>query len=297
MAERTIQPQAARPGWWASVGRLVARHPVAAFLFMVYTVTWVLVLPPLRIQGGLPFDLPLWDSLGMIFGVALPAFLVTAATGGRAGVGDLARRCLRWRVGVRWYLVALVAMPIAMLLAASVVFGSAPLSGLVDRWELLFTLWLPRLLLGIVLFNVAEEIGWMGFLQARWQDRYGPLKASVMVTVPFTLFHLPVFFVDNGLAIALAYLPIFVVIHFGVRVVLGWLYNSTRRSVLLVGLFHSSFNATVLYANEVVPGPSGTVALLGSAIVVVAAVVIVVVTKGRLSSQPRPAVQPAAASQ
>lgn len=66
-----------------------------------------------------------------------------------------------------------------------------------------------------------------------------------MVTVPFTLFHLPVFFVDSGLAIALVSLPVFVVIHFVVRVVLGWLYNSTGRSVLLVGLFHSSFNATV----------------------------------------------------
>jgi uncharacterized protein len=298
MSQRTMQPQAARAAPWPSIRRVVARHPVAAFLITCYAITWAVVLPPLRVQGGLPFGLALWDSLGNLFGVALAAFLVVAASNGRAGVADLARRCLRWRVGVRWYLVALVAMPVAVPLAATAFYGMTPLYTLVDRWTLLFTLLLPRLLVGIVLFNFTEEIGWMGFLQHRWQDRYGPLKASLLVTIPFTLYHLPVWFVDDGLALALVSLPFFAVIHLGARVVMAWLYNSTGRSVLLVGLFHSTFNATVLYGNKVVPGPGGTVALLGSGIVLVAAVVLVIVTRGRLSyQQPRPAAQPVAASQ
>jgi uncharacterized protein len=298
MSQQTMQPQTARAAPRPSIRRVVAQHPVATFLITCYAITWAVVLPPLRVQGGLPFGLALWDSLGNLLGVALAALLVVAASNGRAGVADLARRCLRWRVGVRWYLVALVAMPIAVPLAAAAFYGMTPLHTLVDQWPLLFTLLLPRLLVGIVLFNVTEEIGWMGFLQHRWQDRYGPLQAGLLVTIPFTLYHLPVWFVDDGLALALVSLPFFAVIHLGARVVLGWLYNNTGRSVLLVGLFHSTFNATILYGNKVVPGPGGTVALLGSGIVLVAAVALVIATRGRLSYQPpRPATQPLAASQ
>jgi membrane protease YdiL (CAAX protease family) len=269
---------------------------VAAFLLVCYAVNWAVVVPALRIQGGLPFGLRLWESLGTVVGVALAAFLVVAASEGRAGVRDLASRCVRWRVGARWYLVALLAVPVAILLAATVIYGAAPLHALARQWALLYTLLLPRLLVGIVLFNVAEEIGWMGFLQARWQDRYGPLRASALVTVPFTLFHLPVFFVDNGLMLALVFLPVYLVIHFGVRVVMAWLYNNTGRSVLLVGLFHSAFDATLPAANKVVPGPGGTAALIGSGIVVLAAVVITVATRGRLSYAPKPAARPTGAS-
>jgi hypothetical protein len=48
--------------------------------------------------------------------LALPAFLVTAATSGKAGVLDLLGRCLRWRGAVRWYLIALLGLPVATLL-------------------------------------------------------------------------------------------------------------------------------------------------------------------------------------
>jgi uncharacterized protein len=296
MSQRIIQPRVPHAGYASPVRLLVARHPVATFLITCLTVNWLVVLPALRVRGGLPFGLGLWESLGTILGAALPAFVVVAAAGGRAAVRELAGQCLRWRVGVRWYLMALVAMPVAVPLGAAALYGAAPLHALVDHWTLLFTVLLPRLVVGTVLFNVAEEIGWMGFLQARWQDRYGPMKASLLVTIPFTLFHLPVLFVDNGLALALVFLPALAVIHLGARVVMAWLYNNTARSVLLAGLFHSSFDATIWYANKIVPGPAGTATYIGSGIVLAAAVVLVVATRGRLSYQPRPTVRPAGAA-
>jgi uncharacterized protein len=294
MTDRITQPRATRVTFWSPLRQVVARHPVAAFLVSCYAVNWLVVLPPLRVRGGLPFALGLWESLATIVGVALAAFLVLAASGGRAAVSELASRCLRWRVEARWYLMALAAMPIAVPLVATAFFGADHLEAMVERWPLLFTLLLPRLLIGIVLFNVAEEIGWMGFLQARWQDRYGPLKAALLVTVPFTLYHLPVFFVDNGLQLALAYLPAVAVVHLGARVVMAWLYNHTHHSVLLVGLFHSSFDATVLYANSFLPAPAGT--YIGFGIILLTAVIITVATRGRLAYQPSPVAEPAGAA-
>jgi uncharacterized protein len=299
-------PNATRqPAPRSALRRLMARRPVASYLVMAYTVICVVALPPVRAHTDiLPFDKPFWESLGTILGVALPAFLVMAAMHGWAGVQDLARRCLRWRVGVRWYLIALFGVPVATVLCASAIFGLAPLNAVVEKWELLFTVVLPELLLSIVFFNLAEEVGWTGFLQARLQERHGPLKASVIVTAPFALWHLPSLMVDNGLGltqlhIALGILGILAVLQMFGRIVIMWLYNNTNYSVLLVGLFHSSFNATTAqngFAGEFIPESAATGLLIPSGVVAMAAVLIVVFTRGRLSYEPDRTVQPEAAT-
>ncbi|MET0833981.1 MAG: CPBP family intramembrane glutamic endopeptidase, partial [Actinomycetota bacterium] len=230
-----------------------------------------------------PFDLPMWGSLGTIFGVALAAVLVVAASDGRAGVRDLARRSLRWRVGVRWYLLAVLGLPVVVLAGAIALFGTAALAALAGDWRLLFTRVLPVLLLQLALFQLAEEVGWMGFLQARLQDRHGPLKASLLVTVPFALWHLPDLFAQLGLATALIFLPILAAAHLCARVVLGWLYNATGASVLLVAVLHASFDTTVNRVGLFIPGPDGTALVLATGAFLLAAVGLVVATRGRLA--------------
>ena len=295
----TVPAATPQPAPHSALRRLVARHPVAAFLVMVYTVNTAVALVPLLTRRDiLPFGLAPYDSLGHIFGVALPAFLVLAATHGRAGVRDLARRSLRWRVGFRWYLLALFGVPVATVLCASVIFGLAPLNALVEKWKLLFTVVLPQLLLLIVFYNVAEEIGWTGFLQARLQDGHGPLMASVIVTVPFALFHLPSWMVEFELGLAQLHLALLLTCVFGIsqlfgRVVIMWLYNNTNCSVLLVGLFHSSFNVTTSAFGPFIPMPAGSTFLIAAPVVAVAAVLIVVFTKGHLSYRPERTAQPA----
>jgi hypothetical protein len=75
-----------QPAPYSVLRRLVARHPVAAFLIMVYAVNIAVVLPPVLTRGDiLPFEQPLSGPLGHLFGSALPAFLVMAAMHGRAG--------------------------------------------------------------------------------------------------------------------------------------------------------------------------------------------------------------------
>ena len=283
-----------QPAPHSALRRLVARHPMATFLAMVYIVSFAFTLPLVRTQLDiLPPDLPLWSSLGTLFGVALPAFMVIAAVEGRAGVRDLARRSLRWRVGARWYLFALLGLPTGVVVCASVIFGLAPLNALVDKWPLLLTVVAPELLVRIVLFNLAEEIGWTGFLQARLQDRYGPLKACVIVEVPFALWHLPDVMIETGsglaqLPLALGWLGVLAISQLFGRLVIMWLYNNTNRSVLLVGLFHSSFNTTTgAFGRAFIPGWSdGSVLLIASGVVAVAAVLMVVLTRGRLCYKP-----------
>src|SRR4051812_42819390 len=130
MVGPAVTPQ---PAPHSALRRLVARHPVAAFLIVAYGVTSMIAGVVLWTQRDihLPLDLPISGALDHLVGVALPAFLVMAALHGRAGVRDLARRGLRWRVGVRWYLIALLGLPLASVLCASAIYGLAPLNALV----------------------------------------------------------------------------------------------------------------------------------------------------------------------
>lgn len=276
----------------SALGRLVARHPVATFLIMAFTVSITIAFARLRTNGDIdqpPSYQYLVGFLEHLFSVALPAFLVVAAIHGKAGVRDLAHRRLRWRVGARWYLIALLGLPIASVLCAGVIYGVAPLNALVDNWQLLFTLILLSLLIRIVFLNTMEEIGWLGFLQARLQDEYGAWKACLLVEIPFALWHLPGLLGDTGgqLSLALIYGGVVAIFQLCGRFIIMWLYNNTNRSVLLAGLFHATYNTTInTYTGDLLPVLAESWFFIVSSVVAVAAVLIIIFTRCNLSYKP-----------
>jgi membrane protease YdiL (CAAX protease family) len=280
--------------------RLVARHPVVAFLIMVYAIGWSTLIAAAG-YFGLPMLLA--SSLAMVLGLALPTFLVTAAMSGKAGVRDLLGRCLRWRVGIGWYLLAVPGLLLATLLVASVFLGTAPLEALLEKWQLFFTMFLPSLLIPLVLTHLFEETGWTGFLHDTLQERHGPLLASIMVAPAFALFHFPLSFLEAPqITLAVAAFALFQLAVQGIvgiffRVVITWLYNGTGRSVLIVALFHSAFNSAgagadyaTRFIEELITGPAAL--LIPIAVVAVIAVIIAVLTRGRLAYEPVRATRP-----
>ena len=292
----------------SSLKAVVARHPIAAFLLMAFVFSWTIMLPLLLSEGGfgvVPIKLP-WQPFGSlmsIFGLALPAFLVTAAMEGKGGVRDLRRRILRWRVNVHWYLMALLGLFLLTLMGSIPFLGVAPLEALAQNWTLLFTVFLPGVLIPFVLVNLWEETAWTGFMQHTLQQGRGPLLASVMVAPFFALIHLPGFFVAgfisdeksplSQLPAVLMQVGIVAVFAMFFRVLIMWLYNGTGRSVHIVALFHSAYNMT--NGQKITPDllhlPGGMAALVPAVAVMVLAVVVAVFTRGRLSYEPERAAQ------
>lgn len=144
----------------------IVRHPITTFLVLVYVTTAALVFVPkgLTEPGFLPGGATPHGVLENVLGSAVPAFVVTALVSGKAGVRDLARRSFRWRVPLRWYLISLLAPLLILLIAVTILYGFAPLRALAQNWLLLFSAFLPALAIMILLNNVAEEIGWTGFV-------------------------------------------------------------------------------------------------------------------------------------
>ncbi len=287
---------------------LVARRPATAFLVMAFGFGWTSLIPILLSEDGfgvVPIQLPLTivQTLATLLGLALPAFLLTAATGGREGVRDLLRRLLRWRVGIRWYLIAIFGLFVAVLLAAVPFLGAAPLEALGQKWGLLFTVLLPGVVLPFLHTNLWEELGWTGFLQSTLQGSRGPLLASVIVAPFFALFHLPALFIsgwimDEGYSLsqfpsALVQVGFLMVFAVFVRVLMMWLYNGAGRSILMVGLAHAALNVVTgqKMMPELVLGIDAN--LLAAAVVALLGMLVAVSTRGHLGydaerTTPRP---------
>jgi CAAX protease family protein len=181
------------------------------------------------------------DGAAYFLGPPLAAIIVVAATDGRAGVRALLGRLLHWRVGVGWYVFALLWRPalfaatLGLLAALGIAPPLDPWAGLVPRF-LLFTL------LGLVAY-VGEEIGWRGYALPRLQGRMGPVAASFVVGLLAGLWHLPAFFIAGHPQYGTLIVP-FMVWMIALALIFTWLFNHTTGSLLPVALLHAAINGT-----------------------------------------------------
>lgn len=276
---------------FAPVKHAIARRPVAAFLIIaIGPLLTTAAIPPLTATDLPPSDSPLFGVVGGILGVGLGAFVVTGVTAGRAGVEDLVHRTLRWRVPVRWYLFALFYVPIGGTLLGVAFYGSEALESPSGGWPEALAEVAALFVIQLVLFQLAEEIGFTGFLQDRWQERFSALRLTTYVAFFWALWHVPDHFGEEGWGLEqLVAAPVVFVIEFVslffARALFVWLYTRTGRSVLLVAVMHASFDASISELSyDVVPGSNLVRFFVFSALIVLAGTAVIVLTRGRFSS-------------
>jgi uncharacterized protein len=274
---------------WSSTRRSVACHPVLAFMLISLGVGFVTAaIPPIADFEIPPFDQPLHGIVGGALGVGLAAFLVTAALSGRAGVADLGRRSVRWSVPLRWYLIALFSVPVGATLISLAIYGPRAIAAPSGGWPRALAEVAGYFLLQLVLFQLAEEIGFTGFLQHHWQDRYSPMKLTLYVALLWALWHMPDHFAEEGwgleqfIAVPVVFAMEFVALFFA-RALFVWFYNRTGFSVLLVAIFHASFDASVSKLSfDVVPASNTVRFLIFSGVILLFGAATIIATRGQL---------------
>ena len=221
------------------------RHALLGYSLLAYGWIWLAMV---GIALALQFNFVPADSprLGLInqvaaFGPAVAALIVIARTQGYTGVGAWLRRLVQWRVGIQWYLFALLGIPLLMLIGESVIHGMRPFQALAQQWPLLFTHYLPYVALTTLATGLAEEPGWRGFAQPHFQAKYGPLLGTFLLGLLWAGWHLPnLLFQPGGLSTFGLWFAATLVNAF----VLAWVYNATNGSVLLVMVLHAAQNVT-----------------------------------------------------
>ena len=269
-----------RPSTTASVKRWIAAHPVAAMLVLMFAIGWAFLFP--AVLAGVPvIPLPL---LGTALIAQLgSAVFVTWAADGWPGVRRLFARVFRWRVHPAWYAFALFAIPAFSLLWTAAVFGGGALHALfTDRTVILSYL---SVLTILPIVNLWEETAWMGMIQGRLETYRGPLLAAVITAPLFGLLHAPLY-VGGTIGDFLLGMTLLMLFAIPFRMLLGWVYNATGDSILLVAIVHATWNATN-NTNLLVAAAPGQAILQpahGAAIGTVLALAIVglVITRGRL---------------
>lgn len=270
------------------IGRLVRRHPVGAFFVWFFTVGQALAFTPVVARDVYGTALPVQPFVvaSTLVGLLLPALVITRVVDGPDGLRDLWRRTARVRVPLRWYAVAVVLVPALTLALTLALFGVPAGASAATVATAVAYGFVVQGLLVLVTNNLWEEVAWMGFVQARLQQRHGALRAAVMTGPLFALQHVALL-VGNELVLAAVVMAVFALVAIGFRALLAWTYNATG-SLFLVGVVHAAGNAMSggsgfapgllprLYANDFV----GTMHLLASALI---GLTVIAATRGRLA--------------
>jgi membrane protease YdiL (CAAX protease family) len=209
----------------STITAFVKRHPLVVFFALAYAFTWP-VIPLVAVS-------PLLGLPGL-FGPALAAIVTAAIVDGKPGLKDLLGRMVRWRVGARWYAIAL-GLPVVLTLAAA---GTHLLLGAPTPLRFGTPSLLEPILFVLV---VGEELGWRGYALPRLLARRSALAASLILGVLWGVWHLPTFFVPGAPQYGLP-IPAFVLLTVAYSILFTWVYVHTRGSVLIATLFHGAIN-------------------------------------------------------
>ncbi len=242
---------------------ILKSRPLVAYFVLSYGITWLLLgLVALSAHGLLTLPSSLVSPLTLVGSISplLTALLLTATTTGKGGMRAFFRQFFIWRVNPWWYLVVLFEPALVTLIAIVGTFflgGPAfdfahppvvqqpplPLPSGINPWLLI----VPLFLLGGLLGGPAgEEPGWRGFALPKLQDRYSALGASLILGALWAVWHLPFFFIPGTFQSTTPFF-IFALGTIANSILLTWVYNHTRGSILMMFLFHNALNITGLY--------------------------------------------------
>jgi uncharacterized protein len=128
----------------------------------------------------------------------------------------------------------------------------------------------------------------VGSSRATTSSQQGPVRGPLVGRLLWAVWHVPDHFAEEGWGVeALISAPVvfalgFVSLFFA-RALFVWFYNRTGYSVLLVAIFHASFDAAISQLSyDVVPGSNTARFLIFSGVIVVFATAVIIATKGQL---------------
>jgi membrane protease YdiL (CAAX protease family) len=274
---------------------LLARYPLTFYFLIAYAFSWLVWVPLALSQddaGLLSFHSPIGVSASVVVasfvGPFLSAFIMTGITEGREGIGRWLRQIVLWRVGLGWYLFTLIGIPMILVL------GVIVLPGALASFKGLASLVPPRPWLSMIVYvflhgPLGEEPGWRGFALPRLQRLHGPLVASLILGPLWALWHLPMFWVPAwSFPPTLPNIGLFVIASIPFTIIMTWVFNNTKGSVLMAILVHWTFDFTFVILNLLFTAP--IVTDYGSTVPVLvglgtAALLVIALTQGRLGYQ------------
>jgi membrane protease YdiL (CAAX protease family) len=216
------------------------------FFAIALAFTWLFQLPLVLDSRGIVHSPPSLSRVGLYIsqlGPFVAAFLLTYLSDGRGGVTGLLKRGWSTGFGRIWWIPTLLLLPamegLAISLAALLGGEALPELAILARpasyaRSFLFLLYLAAL----------EEYGWRGYALDRLQQKWNALSSSLILAAFWGPWHLPQWFMGGAYRSDVPFFGFW----YGIvmeAILLTWLYNNTRTSLLPVILVHALMNAQV----------------------------------------------------
>src|SRR5262249_60235089 len=95
-----------------------------------------------------------------------------------------------------------------------------------------------------------EGPGWRGFGLPRLQRLYGPLVGSLILGPIWALWHLPIFWIPAwNFPPTILNIVMFVIATIPFTIVMTWVFNNTKGSLLIAVFVHTSFDMVLAILN------------------------------------------------
>jgi membrane protease YdiL (CAAX protease family) len=224
---------------------------------LTFFLTWLVAAPvfvfsPELSRQGISISFGLVAMAAVI--ALIPAFIVSSAFSGKSGVRTYLEPLVKPRGNVIWYMIAIFVIPalLALSIAVTAILGKElppPRVAAVGGWGDILSLFMLSAAYRFFYANACgEEPGWRGFALPRLQALYSPLTANLILAFFWALWHLPLP-QAQGLANPAAFLEYYIG-TFAHCIIIAWLFNHTRGSILVAGLLHVSSNVSRLLIPE-----------------------------------------------
>ena len=221
-----------------------SRNEVTLFCITTILLTWLLWVPAFLMQNhGIPMRLSydFFITVGT-FVPSVAGVFFTYIFGGKAEVRSLLKSLLNIRIGAKWLLFILLVLPAISAVSCLVFYlmtSTLP--------QAQFPAWfIPVAFVYILIFMgpLGEEAGWRGFALKKMLGSISPFKAAVQLGIIWSLWHLPLFFINGTTQNALT--------SFGsIPAILGYTLYTVMISVLITFIYivsnGSVFGAILLH--------------------------------------------------
>lgn len=203
------------------------KSPIRFFLLvLVLSIPfWILGAITKDLTKILPIKLPI--SALMTFCPMLAAIILVHRARKNQGVKELLQRAFDFKriKNKKWYLPIVLLMPCIAALS----YGYMKLTGVVTTEPKISVLTVFIFFLVYFIGAIGEELGWSGYVIEPLQNRYGALKASIILGLLWAIWHIipwsqahqtPVWIIWQSLGTVF------------LRVIMVWIFSNTGKSVL-----------------------------------------------------------------
>lgn len=226
------------------------RHPLSLFFIAAFVIPWFVWGTTIAQNFGLiGWHIP--QPLAFWLGLPLATYGTAAITGGWPAVKDLLLRLIRVKVNVSWYLLAL-GLPAALAaftVGVGMMIGTPSQAGVLVPAGAVAVM----LLLNVWEWLLTEETSWRGYALPRLQRLSNPLIASLILGVFWGVWHLPLFLIPGTFQNGIPFVGFFAS-TLATSVLLGWLFNRARGSVLIAALFHGCTDVAIAFSGVMTSG-------------------------------------------